>query len=395
MNILSGFNTGELHIIDIIRETCESKNIEAYIVGGAIRDILMGYRVNDLDICMNENPMVVIKSLCEIESFKYHREFQTASVKFQNGIEIDIIRCRSEIYCKPGMLPVIVPSGIRDDLYRRDFTINSLAYSLNSNELIDLYGGIYDIQAKTIRKIHDNSYEEDPTRIFRALRYASRYGFQIKDRPEINECIHSRVLNTISNDRIIREIYLMAFEKNWKRAFCMLDELNVFKLNLDCIGKTNPLADYDDKNVRILNLFYSIKDVENRQYFIENSILNQDIKKVMCNFKDDNGKIEEDLKCTVDNYSIFLSLKNMNSYCLAYLTWNYRVVYKIYNYIDNLQKCSLCTNGNDIKLLGINDGKYIGKILKYIMKVKLNTGIEIVLDAGEIENVFKHKNKKF
>lgn len=395
MNILSGFSKNELYIINLIKETCRNKNIEAYIVGGAIRDVLMGCQVHDVDICINEDPIVVIRSVGEIESFKYHKEFQTASVKFKNGIGIDLIRCRSEIYCKPGMLPEIMPSDIMQDLYRRDFTINALAYSLNSNELIDVYGGISDIGKKSIRKIHDNSYEEDPTRIFRAVKYASRYGFEIRDSLEINKCINNKVLNTISNDRIIREIYLISYEKKWKRAFRMFGELNIFQLNSAHIGKFNPMIGYEDKNMRILNLFYSLKKGQNKKCFVENSILNPDIKESMRYFMDDNVKITEALKYILSNYDIFLSLKNMNSYSLAYLSWDSRIVYKIYNYVEYLKKCSLDVNGDDVKLLGVDDGKYIGKILKYMLKIKLNTGIEKALDTEEIRNVFEYKDRKF
>ncbi|WP_446899377.1 CCA tRNA nucleotidyltransferase [Clostridium sp. LBM24168] len=395
MNILHGFNTEELHTINLIRRICKVKNIEAYIVGGAIRDILMGYKVHDIDICLNEDPLILIRSAGEIESFEYHKKFKTATVKFKNGVAVDLIRCRSEIYRKPGILPEITPSDIMHDLYRRDFTINSLAYSLSSNELIDTYDGIYDIQKKLIRKIHCNSYEEDPTRIFRAVKYASRYGFEIKDSLEINQCIDNKVLNTVSNDRIIREIYSIINEKKWKEALQMFKELNIFQLNSDCIGKINPIIGYKNKNMRILNLFYSLKNKRDKKYFIENSILDPDIKKCMCCFIDNNGKIQEYLKYTLNNFDIFLLLKNMNLYSLAYLSWDYKIVYKIYNYIEHLKKCSLNINGEDIKLRGVHDGRYIGKVLKYMLKIKLNTGIEKALDTEEIEDVFKYKDRKF
>jgi tRNA nucleotidyltransferase/poly(A) polymerase len=121
LDILSGFNDEELYIVNSIERICRIKDIKSYVVGGAVRDILLHVNVKDIDICLNEDPIVVLKSLGGVHKFKYYDEFQTASIIFNNGISIDLIRCRKEVYLKPGMLPKIIPSDIKDDLYRRDF----------------------------------------------------------------------------------------------------------------------------------------------------------------------------------------------------------------------------------------------------------------------------------
>lgn len=395
MNVLDRLNSKQIHIINLIRKVCEYENIEVYLVGGAVRDIFMGRQVNDIDICLNENPMTIIKLLDEIDIFKYYDKFQTASVNFKNEVKIDLIRCRSEFYSKPGMLPEIMPSDIFHDLYRRDFTINALAYNLKSNELIDLYGGISDIKHKSIRKIHYNSYQEDPTRIFRAVKYASRYGFYITDKFEIINCIDKGALTSISNDRITKEIYLISNERNWKQAFKMIGNLHIFSLNPKLIGKFNPILNYENLNMRILNLFYSLKFKEDMRYFTESSVANIEVKSTIEYFIKNGDKIEKFLEFPLNNSDIFYQLRTFNKYGLAYLSWNNKCVYKIYDYMKNLKECKLNINGNNIKKIGVDDGKLIGKILKYVLKIKLNTGIEKVLDEGEIENVFKYKDRKF
>lgn len=393
MNILSGLSYEQIYVINSIKKICILKNIDAYIVGGAVRDALLNAKVRDIDICVTKDPKLIVESLEEIKEFKYYSEFQTASVEFKRGVSIDIIRCRREFYPEYGTLPKIIPSDINHDLFRRDFTINALAYDLKYYKLIDLYGGIGDIKNKLIRKIHSNSYEEDPTRVFRAIKYSIRYKFLLYDRDEIISCASKGIFKTISNDRIAKEISLLCTEKNWKDAFLLFARLNIFDLNCNLIGKSNPVVNYDHVNIRLLNLFYSFKDKRDADILVDNSIMDSDLKKSMMQLK--NIDVENFLKETIDNYEIFRQLKNMSRYELAYLSWNFKLTYKIYNYIYNLKDCILCINGNKVKDFGIKDGKSVGSILRYIKKLKLNTGIEKDLNRRDIQNALEYKDRKF
>lgn len=187
MNILKSFTKGEIAIIEAIRDLCIKKGVKAYIVGGAVRDAILKNKIKDIDICVNYNPNSIVTQLKGIKYYKYYKNFQTAAVTFQNGVCIDLIRCRKEYYKRHGDLPKVEPSDIYDDLYRRDFTINSLAYDIVGNSILDIYGGIGDIKNKVLKKIHFNSYREDPTRIFRAVKYCVRYGFYLEDKWEKKE----------------------------------------------------------------------------------------------------------------------------------------------------------------------------------------------------------------
>lgn len=395
MNILSGFNDKELYVVNSIERICRIKNIRSYVVGGAVRDILLHVNVKDIDICLNEDPIVVLKSLEGVHEFKYYNEFQTASIIFNNGISIDLIRCRKESYLKPGMLPKIIPSDIEDDLYRRDFTVNALAYDLSDHRLIDPYGGIGDIEKKLIKKVHKNSYMEDPTRIFRAIKYSIRYGFYLYDVNEIMNCICNKAIQSISTDRLVREIYLLCKEDNWKSAYLLFEKLHIFKLNCDLVGKSNLNTDYDDINTRVLNLYYSLIDKKQSNILTDNSILDTKVKKALIYIRENYHFIKSIEDNILDNYEIFKNFKGIHSYVLIYLSWNFKLTYKIYNYLHNLKSCKLCLNGNKLKSLGVKNGKYIGIILKYSMKIRLNTGIEKETDPEEIKNALEYKDRKF
>lgn len=395
MDILSGFNDEELYIVNSIERICRIKDIKSYVVGGAVRDILLHVNVKDIDICLNEDPIVVLKSLGGVHKFKYYDEFQTASIIFNNGISIDLIRCRKEVYLKPGMLPKIIPSDIKDDLYRRDFTVNALAYDLSDHKLIDPYGGSSDIEKKLIKKVHKNSYMEDPTRIFRAIKYSIRYGFYLYDVNEIMNCICNKALQSISTDRLVREIYLLCKEENWKNAYLLFEKFHIFKLNCGLIGKINLNTDYNDINIRVLNLYYSLRDKKQGNILTYNSILDTRVKKALIYIRENYHSIKSIEDNILDNYEIFKVFQGIHSYVLIYLSWNFKLAYKIYNYMYNLQSCKLRLNGNKVKSLGVKNGKCIGIILKHSMKIRLNTGIEKELDPEEIKNALKYKDRKF
>lgn len=379
MNIFKSFTKDEIYVINAVRDLCVRRNIKAYIVGGAVRDAILKNKVKDIDICLNCDPGSIIVELKGVKYYKYYKNFQTAAVTFQNGIHIDLIRCRKEHYRKYGELPEVESSDIYDDLYRRDFTINSLAYDIVENNILDIYGGIDDIKNKVLRKIHFNSYREDPTRIFRAVKYSVRYGFYLEDKLEIEKCITENIFNTISNDRIVKEIYSLCSEINWIKNINLCSILGIF--NIDGQALKVKYSDYEKElisiyknvDIRILRLAYSLKDEVYVNILIENSILNRKLKNTVKYFSQNLHKVINFMKNTLDNYELYQLLKGMNDYELVFLSWYYELKYKIYNYIDNISTYKLSLNGTDIIALGIREGKSIKRILNNIMKLELNT----------------------
>lgn len=377
MNILNYFNKDQIDVLNLIRESCKLRNIKAYIVGGAVRDALLGAAsLNDIDICINEDPKMIIESLAGVEKYDYYDEFQTSTIVFQSGVNIDLIRCRRESYDKKGSLPKVTPSDIEDDLYRRDFTINALAYDLAEGTIVDLYNGIEDLKNKRLRKIHDNSYEEDPTRIFRGIRYAVRYKLTIQDKVEIMRCIDDRIINCISSDRVVKELYLLCSEKDWMKNISLCSELGIFNINEKDLGLDNLICNYEDINERILNLSYVLREEKYIGILLQNSFLHKELKRAIKQHKLNGDKIVDLLIDTMDNYKLYQILKDINLYGLMLLCWDNKLKYKIVNYVYNISSCKLDINGGYISSLGIKEGTKIGKLLSHMMKIKLNIGIK-------------------
>jgi tRNA nucleotidyltransferase (CCA-adding enzyme) len=157
-----------------------------YLVGGTVRDILQGERNFDVDIAVEGDAIELARSLADALGgrVRAHRKFGTAVVLYGEEERVDVVTARTEFYDAPAALPSVEHATIREDLFRRDFTINAMAVSLKGSEfgrLVDPFQGRRDLEAKTIRVLHNLSFIDDPTRIFRAIRYESRYGFRMDD----------------------------------------------------------------------------------------------------------------------------------------------------------------------------------------------------------------------
>ncbi len=168
---------------------------KAYLVGGPVRDLLLNHPCPDWDIAVDfglrENRAVVERKMSELlgavarllkGKFVFHRPFLTGTVTLPDSTKIDICHTRRESYRKPATLPRVEPASIEDDLARRDFTINALALELtpDGEKLIDPFSGQEDLHHRLIRIIHPLSFIDDPTRIFRALRFAIRLDYNIE-----------------------------------------------------------------------------------------------------------------------------------------------------------------------------------------------------------------------
>lgn len=398
MNILDKLNPASRASTELIINICSKLDIHAYAVGGCVRDAILDEEINDIDICIEADTILLLPYLKGKAKCKYHEEFQTSSIVFNNGILIDLIRCRKETYEYNGALPRIIPSGIYDDLNRRDFTINALAYDLCKGKLLDYFGGMNDINNRVIKKIHEGSYQEDPTRVFRAIKYAVRYNFKLYDENEIITCLKAGVMKALSSDRIIKEMLLICEEKAWKSCCIFCRKLGIFELKLDALGEENEIFSYSNIAARLLNLFLVIKNPQFKYYFVDNSLINIHIRNGFKKYMLEEKEVIAKIKNACDNYEIYLLLNKMNYYERVLLCYNKEVKYKIINYETRLSKVRLEVDGKYIKQLGINEGIVIGNILSYLYKIKLCTGIQddakyLTENLGEILNACEYKNR--
>lgn len=183
-------------------------DLPCYLVGGTVRDALLGESALDLDLAV-DGPVAEFALTLDPDAV-LHERFHTAELEVE-GRRVDLARTRSERYSRPGALPVVEPAGIEADLSRRDFTINALAVPLrNPGELLDPCGGLADLERRVINVIHRKSFLDDPTRALRAARYSARLGFDMDLRTA--ELLPSVDLTTVSRDRFESELELMADE---------------------------------------------------------------------------------------------------------------------------------------------------------------------------------------
>ncbi len=210
-----------------------SQGQNLYLVGGVVRDLLLARSNLDLDLVVEGDAISLAQRLAAAIQAKIttHRRFNTAKLRWDQW-SADLATARSETYEKPGALPRVQPGSLASDLFRRDFTINAMAIELNAaryGQLIDLYDGREDLEHGLISVLHENSFIDDATRIWRALRYEQRLDFHLE--PITLGLLKRDVprLDTISGDRLRHELELVLKEAFPEKAICRAAELAVLR----------------------------------------------------------------------------------------------------------------------------------------------------------------------
>jgi tRNA nucleotidyltransferase (CCA-adding enzyme) len=198
-----------------------------YLVGGAVRDLLLGRDRADVDLMVEGDATALAAELGGASS--EHDRFGAVKVDV-DGHEVDIVGARTETYERPGALPTVTPAEtIEEDLARRDFTINAMAIPLQGEpRLLDPYGGRGDLEQGLLRVLHDRSFVDDPTRAIRAARYASRFGFRLE--PKTEQLLRETDLTTVSADRRRTELERLAAEEDACAGFELLGEWGLIDL---------------------------------------------------------------------------------------------------------------------------------------------------------------------
>ncbi len=212
-----------------IGKLAKELGFRVYIVGGVVRDIVLGKKNLDIDIIVEGDAPTLAKEYAKRNNLKVHtfEEFMTAQITLKNGLKIDFATARREIYEYPGAYPKVEKATLKEDLYRRDFTINTLAIEItegNFGILIDFFNGLRDIKDKMIRILHQLSFVEDPIRILRALRFAGRLGFRLGKHTEklLKLAVEEELLKVAPAGRINLEfVYTFNEEKVVEIIFLM------------------------------------------------------------------------------------------------------------------------------------------------------------------------------
>lgn len=223
-------------ILKDIGRVADGLGYKAYAVGGFVRDLILRYENLDVDIVIEGDGIAFANEFARYTNSRTrtHPKFGTAVVIFPDGFKVDIATARLEYYERPGALPTVELSSIKLDLYRRDFTINTLAIVLNPDrfgEVLDFFGGQKDLKEKTIRVLHNLSFVEDPTRVFRCIRFGERFGFKIGKHTQglIKNAVRLNLFQHVSGGRIMDELKAILEEENFLPALRRLKEFDLLK----------------------------------------------------------------------------------------------------------------------------------------------------------------------
>ena len=412
-----------VQLISEIDALCQSAGCNAYIVGGAVRDYFLGMDSCDMDIVIEGNGMIFAKSLGEKLNYivKTYEPFLTATMQLPSGQKIDFITSRKEVYLKPAALPIIIPAGLIEDLKRRDFSINSLAIQLNGRDkgrFYDLFGGLQDLKDKKIRILHDDSFLDDPTRIFRAVRYAVRLDFKIEKHTKslIAKALAEKAVASLSSERLSNSFLSVLSEE--KTAICM-EELNrlgvLAEIFLQGSFSINELRKMDDDKIIRYNVLFESPGIscdlvllKLLLFFFPCSLSDwQSIKLVLSfdkkyshcvlqmieyreKFRD---TLQQSHLSPAEVYQLLQPLYIEVILCLLLACDHLQIERYCMMFLLDSQHIKLHVTGKDLLNLGIKPGEIYGIILKQVLAAKLDHKIvtyedEIAYVRSLLENKF-------
>lgn len=410
-----------IELLDRLGQRADKLHVNLYIVGGIVRDLLLGRPNVDLDLVVEGDAVKFIKSWAEDGcNVAVHSRYKTGTIVFPDDLKVDVATARREFYEYPVALPTVSSDSLKHDLYRRDFTVNAMAVCINRSsvgQLIDYFGGRRDLSLKSIRVLHNLSFVEDPTRVIRGIRIEERLGFSIEDNTLrlLNSCVRGGLLSLLSGFRLRSELELSFLEKDPHLFIKKMQERNVWealfpgirvgkestlivrrisfllrrlKKNLPSFGKDLWLAFlaailYDSSET----VLYAVEDrlhlSQKERKCVQESIL-------------DTGSVEQDLggSSVVSNSRIYHYLKNyVDTQILFWLaaTNRFRVRRRIMLYLGRLHKVESMLTGRDILDMGYPEGPDIGNILEKLRDARLDGAVETRED--EIEWVLQHFSK--
>lgn len=389
-------------LLEASGEIAQDLNSTVYCVGGYVRDLFLEVPNFDVDLVVEGDGLELARRLAQQLGgrVREHERFGTATVILDKGSKIDVATARTEFYEFPAALPMVEKSSIREDMYRRDFTINTMAICLNPGkfgDLIDYFGGRKDIQNRFIRILYNLSFVEDPTRILRAIRFEQRFKFTIEvDTLRFaRDAIERRMLGKLSYKRILQELILILGEKDPLSAIERMRETGVWnyilpEVDLDELNRIsakripNVMAWWEDRYygheirtwlVYLLIIFSKLAPPQiarvlerfpldrYAQHCIEDS--------AMVPLLADKISREPEIKPSqMDKMLANLGKENI-IYLLLHIkeesTWE-----RIISYCDLKEQAKVEINGNDLKRLGLKPGPQFKAILEELYEAKLD-----------------------
>ena len=274
--------------VNLVQEIARAAGITLYLTGGAIRDIISGFTIRDLDFTVQGNPLKLQKDFerAGAQLAGHDEDVRTLFLVLPGNVRAEIGMARSESYEKAGKPPVISPASIQEDLRRRDFTVNSMALSLNEGSrglLLDPFNGVADIEAKLLRILHNYSFVEDPSRLIRAARFAARFHWPLEERTQqrYDSAKENKYIEHISRSAVGHEMAQLAHEDdplNVVRALEKEDWLKVLHPHWTAAKvDTNGLSQLMKTRQQMVDLGYTVDPSAAVMHFLTAHLSDKDI----------------------------------------------------------------------------------------------------------------------
>ena len=392
-----------IKILREIGEVADSLGYGAFVVGGFVRDLFLYRSDEDVDIVIEGDGILFAREYARRVGARVHthEKFGTAVIVFADGFKIDVASARMEYYKFPAALPVVQMSSIKLDLFRRDFTINTLAIRLNPDKfgtLIDFFTARKDIKEKIIRVLHNLSFVEDPTRVFRAIRFEQRFDFTIGKLTAglIQNAVSMDFFRELSGRRVFSELRLILEEENPVAALMRLNDFNLLKV-------IHPSIKFDKDFLALLNAVKKVLswhdllflDESYKRWVIYFLALIQDCDADQCR------EICTRFELTPDLHKLFCTERFEAQRCLLWLERNLPVINStlyqrlavfrtelilymmaltkrkaakkaISHYFTELRRVDIRIKGRDLKKIGLAPGPVYREILQAVLNARLD-----------------------
>src|SRR5579863_2423124 len=278
----------QLKGVSLIQDVARAAGMNLYLTGGAIRDIISGFTIRDLDFTVQGNPLMLQKDLEKAGAHvsAIEEDSRTLFLSLPGNARAEISMARTERFEKTGKAPIVSPATIHEDLRRRDFTVNAMALSLNEGSrglLLDPFNGVADIEAKVLRILHNYSFVEDPSRLIRATRFAARFHWPLEERTQqrYDSAKENKYIEHISKSGIGHEIAQLAHEDdplNVVRALEKEDWLKVLHPHWSSAKvDTNGLAQLMKTRQQMVDLGYTVDPSAAVMHFLTARLSEKDV----------------------------------------------------------------------------------------------------------------------
>ena len=397
-----------------IGEVADEIGSGAYVVGGFVRDLFLYRSDEDLDIVIEGDGIAFAKKYAKMVGARIHthEKFGTAVIIFPDGFKIDVASARMEYYKFPAALPVVEMSSIKLDLYRRDFTINTLAIQLNPDKfgtLIDFFSARKDIKEKIIRVLHNLSFVEDPTRVFRAIRFEQRFEFTLGKLTAglIANAISMNFFRELSGKRVFAELRLILREENPVATIRRLNDFGLLKVIHPSIKLEKDLLSSLNSAKQVLSwhdllfldesykrwIVYFLVLIRSCKPHISKEIcrrfeLAPDDEKILCTerFEADRCVLWLQQNLAVSDSILYRKLTGFKTELILFMmavAKKKAVKKSISHFFTDLRRTKLSLRGSDLKKMGLKPGPVYRQIMEAVLDARLDGKVKSQKDEIE------------